>query len=241
VERPGAEGRGGAPRLAATWLGRVGYRDALALQRDAVRAREAGAAPDRLFLLEHPDVVTIGRAGGGANVLIDADTARREGVLVVESDRGGDVTYHGPGQLVGYPILWLPETRRDLHRYLRDLEEVLIGTLAEYGVTAGRVAGRTGVWVGEEKIGAIGVRVTRWITSHGFALNVSTDLDRFRWIVPCGIAGCRVTSLERQIGRRVPLDAVARVAARRLASRFGLDLARLDGVQSIEEAACPTS
>ena len=160
--------------------------------------------------------------------MLDPRAARRLGVTVVETDRGGDVTYHGPGQLVGYPILFLPEGRRDLHRYLRDLEDVLIDTLAAYGVRGGRVSGKTGVWVGGAKIAAIGVRVTRWVTSHGFALNVTTDLDRFRWIVPCGIEGCRVTSLEALTGRRVPLPEVAEVAARALAARFGLALETFD-------------
>jgi lipoyl(octanoyl) transferase len=219
--------------LCVSWLGRVGYDEALALQREAVRARLAGDAPDRLLLLEHPDVVTIGRGGSARHVLLDADAARRLGVRIVEADRGGDVTYHGPGQLVGYPILALTEGRRDLHRYLRDLEGALIDTLAAYGVAAGRVEGRTGVWADGAKIGAIGVRVTRWVTSHGFALNVSTDLDRFRWIVPCGIAGCRVTSLERLLGRRAPLAEVAGVAAERLAARFGLAVRA--------EGPCPTS
>jgi lipoyl(octanoyl) transferase len=233
--------RRGDPLL-ASWLGRVGYDDALALQREAVAARAAGRGPDRLFLLEHPDVVTIGRAGSAAHVLIDPESARRAGVAVVETDRGGDVTYHGPGQLVGYPVLRLPDDRRDLHRYLRDVEGALIDALAEFGVAAGRSEGRTGVWVGGAKIAAIGVRVSRWVTSHGFALNVSTDLDRFRWIVPCGIAGCRVTSLERQIRRRVPLAEAAAVAARAFAARF--DLA-CDGVRDESaaraEAPCPTS
>jgi lipoate-protein ligase B len=187
------------------------------------------------LLLEHPDVVTIGRSGSGAHVLIDPGAARRLGATIVETDRGGDVTYHGPGQLVGYPILELREGRRDLHRYVRDLEGALIDTLAAYGVAGERVPGRTGVWVGGAKVAAIGVRVARWVTSHGFALNVSTDLDRFRWIVPCGIEGCRVTSLERLTGRRVPLSEIAEVAARALAARFGLALA-LD-----MEAVCPTS
>lgn len=223
------------PGLRAAWLGRVGYADALALQREAVRARALPGAADRLFLLEHPDVVTIGRGGSERHVLIDAESARRLGVTVVETDRGGDVTYHGPGQLVGYPILALPEGRRDLHRYLRDLEEALIDTLAAYGVRGGRVPGRTGVWVAGAKVAAIGVRVTRWVTSHGFALNVTTDLDRFRWIVPCGIEACRVTSLEALTGRRVPLPEVAAVAAGALAGRFGLAL------EEELEVPCPTS
>jgi len=224
------DGGPGRPQLVASWLGCVEYGEALALQREAARARAAVDAPDRLFLLEHPDVVTIGRAGSERHVLIDAESARRLGVSVLETDRGGDVTYHGPGQLVGYPIIFLPEGRRDLHRYLRDLEEALIDTLAAYGVRGGRVPGRTGVWVDGAKIAAIGVRVTRWVTSHGFALNVTTDLDRFRWIVPCGIDGCRVTSLEALTGRRAALPEVAAIVARALAARFGL---ALDGVGAL--------
>jgi len=217
--------------LAASWLGRVPYAEALELQRDAARARAAGASPDRLLLLEHNDVITIGRASRDGHVLIAPDEARRSGVTIVESDRGGDVTYHGPGQLVGYPIVQLAGERRDLHRYVRDVEAALIAALAELGVGARARAGLTGVWVGDEKIASIGVRVSRWVTSHGFALNVATDLDRFRWIVPCGIDGCRMTSVARAGGRAAAAADAAPVVSAAFAERFGLALAW--------EALCP--
>ena len=181
--------------------------------------------PDTLLLLEHPHVITLGGASDPAHVLAGPERRAALGVELFESGRGGDVTYHGPGQLVGYPILLLEEGRRDLHRYLRDLEGALIDALATFGVRAGRRAGRTGVWTGGSKIAALGVRVSSgWVTSHGFALNVSTDLSFFDAIVPCGIAGCTVTSLERELGRRVPTREaevpVAAALARRLERRL---------------------
>jgi lipoyl(octanoyl) transferase len=196
-------------------LGLVAYPDALALQRTLVDERRAGRISDTLVFVEHPHVLTLGVRGDGgrSHILAPQDVLASRGVEVHETGRGGDVTYHGPGQLVGYPILDLKPDRCDVHRYVRDLEEVLIRTAADYGVTAGRVQGLTGVWVGREKLAAIGVRIARWITSHGFALNVSTDLDYFRLIVPCGIADRGVTSLERLLGRTVELaDVQTRVA-----------------------------
>lgn len=206
------------PRVCeAAFLGRVSYNDGLRLQEDAVAERAAGQSPDRLFLLEHPHVYTLGRGADRGNVLATEDDLASAGATLVATGRGGDVTYHGPGQLVGYPIVSLKPDRCDVHRYVRDLEEVLIRTLADYGIESGRVAGLTGVWVGDAKVAAIGVRIARWVTSHGFALNVSTDLDRFSAIVPCGITDKRVTSLDRLIGRTIPLDAVAEAVA----SHFG--------------------
>jgi lipoyl(octanoyl) transferase len=191
-------------------LGRVAYDEALALQRTLVEERKAGVIPDTLLLLEHPHVLTLGvRKGGGRHNILASDARLRElGVTVVEAGRGGDVTYHGPGQLVGYPIIDLRPDRQDVHQYVRDVEEVLIRTCGDLGVPAERVTGLTGVWVphptrGPEKVAAIGVRIARWITSHGFALNVSTELDFFRLIVPCGIRDRGVTSLERVLGRAV--------------------------------------
>ncbi len=166
--------------------------------------RQAGRIPDQLLLLEHDPVFTLGRSARAENVLIPAETLRELGFEVFETGRGGDVTYHGPGQLVGYPILELSADRRDVHRYVRDLEEVMIRTCSDYGLAASRVAGLTGAWLGDEKVGAIGVRIARWVTSHGFALNVGTDLAAFDRIVPCGIRGRGVTSLERKLGRPVP-------------------------------------
>jgi lipoyl(octanoyl) transferase len=182
-------------------LGRIGYAEALALQEALLEARCAQSIPDTLLLLEHDPVITLGRGAKQEHVLASRELLAQQGVALFETGRGGDVTYHGPGQLVGYPIIDLNPGRRDVHRYVRDLETVLIRTAADYGIQAGRVEGLTGVWVGDDKLAAIGVRIARWVTSHGFALNVSTNLDHFKLIVPCGIADRGVTSLERLLGR----------------------------------------
>jgi lipoyl(octanoyl) transferase len=186
-------------------LGVVPYGEALALQRALVADRQAGRIDDVLILLEHPHVLTLGVRGDGgrSHILASADALDSRGIDVYEAGRGGDVTYHGPGQVVGYPIVDLKPDRCDVHRYVRDLEDVLIRTAADVGVQSGRVEGLTGVWVGGEKIAAIGVRIARWVTSHGFAFNVTTDLDYFRLIVPCGVADRAVTSLARLTGRDV--------------------------------------
>jgi lipoyl(octanoyl) transferase len=180
-------------------LGLMAYDEALALQRALVDQRRAGRIADVLLLVEHPAVLTVGVRGDGgrAHILATPDDLARRGIDVHETGRGGDVTYHGPGQLVGYPILDLKPDRCDVHRYVRDLEEVLIRTAADFGVRATRVPGLTGVWVGNDKLAAIGVRIARWITSHGFALNVATKLEDFSLIVPCGIHDRGVTSLAR--------------------------------------------
>jgi len=189
-------------------LGLVPYAEALALQRSLVEDRRAGRTDDVLLLVEHPHVLTLGVRGDGgrAHILVTPDALASRGVQVHETGRGGDVTYHGPGQIVGYPIIDLNPDRRDVHRYVRDLETVLIRTAADYGIVAGRVEGLTGVWVGNEKLAAIGVRIARWITSHGFAFNVTTDLEYFNLIVPCGIPDHGVTSLACLMGR--PVDAI---------------------------------
>ena len=191
-------------------LGRVDYADALTMQRALVEERRAERVRDLLLLVEHPPVITLGVKGDGGRSHITADQATLDalGIGVFEAGRGGDVTYHGPGQIVAYPILDLRPDRCDVHRYVRDIEEVMIRLCASYGVTAGRVAGLTGVWVGDAKIGAIGIRVSRWITSHGLAFNVTTDLSHFGLIVPCGIGHRGVTSLARATGRPVDLDEV---------------------------------
>jgi lipoyl(octanoyl) transferase len=204
----------------AIWLGRIAYEDGLALQEEAVARRIAGDAHDRLFLLEHPHVYTLGRGADRSNVLVSEPELAAAGAALYHTGRGGDVTYHGPGQLVGYPVISLKPDRCDVHRYVRDLEEVLIEAIAEYGIAGDRIAGLSGVWVDGEKIAAIGVRIARWVTSHGFALNVSTDLSRFGAIVPCGIATRGVTSIERVTGRRVPLEEVAEVVARHFGGVF---------------------
>ena len=184
-------------------LGVVPYADALALQRSLVEDRRAGRIGDTLLLLEHPPVLTLGARGDGgrSHILASAESLATRSIEVHEAGRGGDVTYHGPGQIVGYPIIDLNPHRRDVHRYVRDLETVLIRTAGDYGISAHRVDGLTGVWVGDEKLAAIGVRIARWVTSHGFALNVNTYLDHFDLIVPCGIADRGVTSMARLLGR----------------------------------------
>jgi lipoyl(octanoyl) transferase len=187
-------------------LGLVPYGDGLELQRALVDDRKADRIPDTLLLLQHPHVVTIGvKKDGRSHIVATPEQLEARGVEVFETGRGGDVTYHGPGQIVGYPIVDLNPDRRDVHRYVRDLEEVMIRVCAEYGVTAGRSQGFSGAWVNDAKIGAIGVRISRWITSHGFAFNVTTDVDFFNLIVPCGIADRGVTSLSKEIGRAVEI------------------------------------
>jgi len=212
-------------------LGIVPYADALALQRALVEERRANRVPDLLILLQHPPVITVGVRGDGGRSHIIADTDRLAalGVAVSETGRGGDVTYHGPGQIVGYPILDLRPDRCDVHRYVRDVEEVMIRTCVDYGVPAGRITGLTGAWVGPEKIGAIGVRISRWITSHGFAFNVSTDLAYFDLIVPCGIADRGITSLQRVLGRSVNIADVEESLVCHFAAVFGRTLTHLVG------------
>src|SRR5215475_15216649 len=186
-------------------LGRMPYAEALAMQRELVEERRAGRTGDILLLVEHPHVLTLGVRGDGgrSHILAPAERLTALEVAVHEAGRGGDITYHGPGQIVGYPIIDLKPDRCDVHRYVRDLEEVLIRVVADYGLVAERIRGLTGVWVRGEKVAAIGVRIARWITSHGFALNVTTDLDYFGLIVPCGIGDRGVTSLSRALGRRL--------------------------------------
>jgi lipoyl(octanoyl) transferase len=202
----GASGSG-ARRLDVRRLGLVPYAEAGALQERLVADRRAGRIPDTLLLLEHPHVITLGSGAREEHVLADAPERRRRGIELFESGRGGDVTYHGPGQLVGYPVVDLKPDRKDLHRYLRDLETALIQALAHWGVEGSRSEGFTGVWTEAGKIAALGVRVSSgWITSHGFALNVATDLSYFETIVPCGIADRDVTSLSRELGRPVAVE-----------------------------------
>ncbi len=204
-------------------LGLVDYQAALDLQKTLVEQRKQGLIPDQLLLLEHPPVITLGARNHNnrSNVLETPEALAQQGVGLYETGRGGDVTYHGPGQLVGYPILELPKERRDVHRYVRDLEEVLILAVAEFGITATRISGLTGIWVADRKLAAIGVRISRWVTSHGFALNVSTDLSRFELIVPCGITGKGVTSMERLLERPVPMDEVTDAVLRGFGRVFG--------------------
>ncbi len=208
--------------LSVRRLGLVAYQEALDLQRELVEERRANRIPDLLLLLQHPPVITLGVRSeiARANVVATSERLAELGIAVHETGRGGDVTYHGPGQIVGYPILDLRPDRCDVHRYVRDLEEVMIRTCADHGVSAARIPGLTGTWVGAEKVGAIGIRISRWITSHGFAFNVGTDLDHFKLIVPCGISDRGVTSLERLTGRTIALDAVEDALIRRFSEVF---------------------
>jgi lipoyl(octanoyl) transferase len=203
-------------------LGTVTYADGLALQERLVRERRAGEIGDTLLLLEHPHVITLGTGSHAENVLVGPEERARRGIELFATGRGGDVTYHGPGQLVGYPILDLKPDRCDLHRYLRDIEEALILLIGEWGLSGTRREGMTGVWVGDRKIAAIGVRVSSgWITSHGFALNVNTDLAFFDAIVPCGITEYGVTSLSTEVSGPVEMREVENAAARQFAAMFG--------------------
>jgi lipoyl(octanoyl) transferase len=207
-------------------LGLVSYVEALTLQRALVEERKADRVPDLLLLLQHPPVITLGVKGDGGrgHVVATPERLAELGVDVHEAGRGGDVTYHGPGQIVGYPILDLKPDRCDVHRYVRDLEEVMIRVCADYGVTAGRIAGLTGTWVGAEKIGAIGVKISRWVTSHGFAFNATTNLEHFNLIVPCGIGDRGVTSLERLTGHPVDLEDIQDRLARHLSDVFDREI-----------------
>ena len=214
-------------------LGVVDYADGLRLQRERVAERKAGVIPDTLLLLEHPHVYTLGRNAKTENLLISAEQLAARGAQVFEIDRGGDVTYHGPGQLVGYPILDLANHRRDIAWYMRCLEEVLIAVAWDYGIHAGRLAGAPGVWVGNDKLVAMGVHISRWVTSHGFAFNVNTDLRYFDWIVPCGLRDKGVTSLQKLLGRPVEMEEVAGRAVR----HFG----RVFEVEMVEQVESPES
>lgn len=206
----------------------MAYAEALELQRRLVEERRAAAIPDTLLLVEHPHVITLGVKGDGgrSHVLATPEKLSDEQIEIVETGRGGDVTYHGPGQIVGYPIIDLRPDRCDVHRYVRDLEEVLIRVAADAGVTATRVSGLTGIWVGASKLAAIGVRISRWITSHGFALNVTTDLNYFGLIVPCGIADKAVTSLS-QLGVSLDREAVENRVVERFCEVFERHAAEL--------------
>ena len=211
------------PALEVRRLGTVPYGDALEIQRELVTQRQARRVSDVLLLLEHPHVITLGVDAGRShdNVLVSLSELAERGVELREAPRGGNVTYHGPGQLVGYPVLDLNPDRRDVHRYVRDLEEVLIRTVRSFGVTATRITGLSGVWVGDLKLAAIGVRLSRWVTSHGFALNVSTDLDYFKLIHPCGLRDHGVTSLAALTGCPLPIGEVESILAREFAAVFG--------------------
>jgi len=226
----------------------MGYAEAWALQKRVVAARKAGAIEDVLLLCEHPHVITQGRSGRRENLLASEHVLKQKGVEFHATDRGGDITYHGPGQIVGYPILNLGAIRRDVVWYVRMLEEAMIRATAEFGIAAERVAGKTGIWVksesNEEKLAAIGVHISRWVTSHGFAYNVSTDLRFFDLIVPCGIADRKATSLEKLLGRRVETKEVAPRIAHHLGEVFGLEMkeaSRFELLEKLQEAEQPVA
>lgn len=196
-------------------LGRISYGDAMKLMQERFEARLRGEVADAIFLLEHEPVLTLGRSADESNILIDRKRLAEQGVEVYHSGRGGDVTYHGPGQLVGYPVIELPKDRRDVRKYVHDIEELMIRVVAEYGIHGGRIDGKIGTWIDESrKIGAIGVRLSKWVTSHGFALNVSTDMQGFELIIPCGLKDLGVTSIERESGQAPSMKEVTDHAER---------------------------
>jgi lipoyl(octanoyl) transferase len=205
-------------------LGLISYADALAVQKDLVARRKLGEIPDQLLIVEHTHVITLGRNGRLDNLLASEEILRRAGIAFHPTDRGGDITYHGPGQIVGYPIFDLREWKRDVVEYVRAVEQAIIDALAAFGIQAGRVQGLTGVWVKEKKIAAIGIHISRWVTSHGFALNHTTDLSYFQYIVPCGLTK-PVTSM-RELGSPASREEVKGELARQFARAFGLEMQR---------------
>jgi lipoyl(octanoyl) transferase len=202
-------------------LNTIAYDEALELQRQTVTRLQSGEGDEMLYLLEHPHVITLGRNATTGALLADTGLLDQRGVTVVETDRGGDITYHGPGQLVGYPILALAEGRRDIRRYVTDLEEALLQTLAEFGIRGGRDPVHRGVWVDGKKIASVGIRISRWVTSHGFALNVSTDLSYFSLIHPCGIVGCPMTTISQEKGSVIDMHIVKAIFTDKFSSVFG--------------------
>lgn len=206
--------------LSVQRLGRIGFGEAYAMQRQLVDQRKQGLIPDQFLLLEHPHTVTMGRNGHEENVLASPEVLERTGIAYHQTDRGGDVTYHGPGQIIGYAIIDLKDWKRDVMAYVRALEEVLIRSLAEFGIAGERLEGCTGVWVGGKKVAAIGVHISRWVTNHGFALNLDTDLKYFQYIVPCGLTK-PVTSL-RELGCSASRDSVENSLIRHMSEIFSL-------------------
>ena len=202
-------------------LGQVPYEDARSLQKRLEQARRMDEVPDLLLLLEHPPVYTKGRRAQPEELGMGEDWYRMQGIEVCEADRGGSVTYHGPGQLVGYPIVSLNDQGLGVAAYVALLERLMIDSLSTFGIEAGPIDGLTGVWAGDRKIGSIGVHVSRGITTHGFAVNVNNDLQPFEWIVPCGIEGCRMTSVCREIGRELPMDELMDVVGERFGEVYG--------------------
>jgi len=208
-------------------LGIVDYAKAYDLQKNLLQKRIEDKCPNYLLLLQHNPVITMGRNGNKDNILVSRSALKSAGVELYEIDRGGDVTYHGPGQLTGYPIIHLRYFKKDVHWYLRQLEEVIIKVLAQYNITGKRLEGYTGVWVGDEKIAAIGIAIRRWVTYHGFAFNIHPDMSHFGMIKPCGITDKNVISLEKLLGRRVDVDEVEDMTASSFAEVFGVKLVPL--------------
>jgi lipoyl(octanoyl) transferase len=221
-------------------LGRMGYEEALEYQREVARQRITGAIPqDVLILVEHPPVVTLGRSSKEKNLISTPAFLASKGVELFEVERGGDVTFHGPGQLVGYPIIDLKRHRQDLHWFLRSVEEALIRTLGEYGISGERSTGFTGVWTNGRKIASIGVHARDWVTWHGFALNVTTDLSYFDFIVPCGISGVEMTSIVKELpGLSVDVDAAGEIAAAKFGEVFDLSPILKDGTALVTDKGC---
>src|SRR5690349_19434323 len=220
-----------APLCELRDLGSMRYADAFGLQQQFVERRKHGEIADQLLIVEHPHVITMGRNGRDENLLAAPELLDRAGVEFHRTDRGGDVTYHGPGQIVGYPIIDLREWKRDVVAYVRALEQVLIDALAEFGIAAGRESGATGVWAGQGKVAAIGVHISRWVTSHGFALNVDTDLSYFRYIVPCGLTK-PVTSM-RELGCQAHRQEIAAAVARSFGRVFDRKMEKDPEVENI--------
>jgi len=212
-------------RCVVYWLGLIDYRDAYRLQQKLFRERRDGRIPDTLLLLEHPPTITVGKSGKLENILASREQLAQQGVSLVFIDRGGDVTYHGPGQLVGYPIFDLRGRGRDAHRYIRNLEEAIIRTLNDFSIKSGRDHSHAGVWVENEEIAAIGLSLSQWVTMHGFALNVNTDLAQFNLINPCGFTNRRATSISRLLGREIPMAEVKERLLAHFAEVFNADLA----------------
>lgn len=214
-------------------LGLTAFKAAWDIQKKLVAKRRAETVPDCLIITEHNPVITMGRATSRKNLLADSAALGNKGVELFEIERGGDITFHGPGQLVVYPIVDLTKRDRDVHKFLRDLENLMIATLHEVGLKAGIKKGLTGVWVDDYKVGAIGVAVSKWVTYHGLALNVNTDLDYFKLINPCGITRYPVGSVSRLLGRQVPLAHVADIMAENLAGLFGYDLEKIVDINTL--------
>jgi lipoyl(octanoyl) transferase len=229
---PRATGPAIRPPLRVVWLpGHRPYRETWDIQRRLLDERIRGVCPDTLLLLEHRSVVTVGRNARDANLIVPESLLKERGIDLVWTDRGGDVTYHGPGQLVCYPIVDLKLLHSDIHRFLREIEEGIIRTIARWGIRGVRIEGKTGVWVGDEKLASIGLKASHWVTMHGLALNVTADLGGFELIVPCGIAGCRMTSMDRLTGSAVDLRSVGDSLAGELGEVWGRTLVEKESLR----------